>query len=772
MGSLEKCRPPVGCFSESNDGNVFFARGDQNVKRWDGLIDDWVDAGVPAPSSGVTLSKVESDHAIIGTYYGYLRFLDSRGKVSNLSLISNALSMGGARSGVVEDYIYTGRAIPVRMVSVGHGLSTGARIRIAGGSTYIDGDYRVEVYDYASVYLYHRLEPYDSSTLRTRMFYGFYGGATWKEIGNSIKYENVEIPTDPRVVRRQILRNKDGNVNTFYVDVDDTDLTDTEFVTTKEDYSLGEEVPLRANDGTDLNVSRHSEPPSFKRVLVDHYSRTFAAVNLVYRIGSASVTNESVDVTGNGTCWTSAMVGRNFTTNSASTSKTHVIATVDSATQSLTLASEYDGDTGTTERYSISPANDDQLSLHFSEATLPESWDRNKVLRLTDDPLAGEITGLMSLGTRLHILFAYRTFSLNYNSDPSIDGQISFTSARGCVNHKCWVRDGSTAFLLDERGIYAFNGSETTDISAQIQAVFTGDSDYSIDWTVAEHFHASHEPSDGTIRWFVSLTGYQYPHHAFTFNYQTKRWWIEEYPEPMTASALGAINQKQRALWCGTSARAFSPGLAPVDGLQSSLPTRRGRVGNATSVRMTDNDTVFDPAIVGAPIHIAEGRGVGQTRIIVSVSDSTIEIDRTFSIIPDTTSIYQIGGFRWKYRTPMMMLASPPGTKALRSAQTRFEPTAKPSTILLRKYNDFGTTADVFAYTRTSEEGDGASVTDGKSEVVLDSTLETGSVFQAFDGAATPRARTSRAMRLHYEGVPNGELHKIYMINVEGVHEQ
>lgn len=181
---------------------------------------------------------------------------------------------------------------------------------------------------------------------------------------------------------------------------------------------------------------------------------------------------------------------------------------------------------------------------------------------------------------------------------------------------------------------------------------------------------------------------------------------------------------------------------------------------------------MFDADIVGAPIHIAEGRGVGQTRVIVSVSDSTIEIDRTFAVVPDTTSIYQIGGFRWQYRTPLMLLASPPGTKAMRSVQTRFEPTAEPSTILIRKYNDFGNTPDVFAYTKTSEEGDGAAVTDGESEIILDSTLETGSVFQAFDGSSTPRSRTSRAMRLYYEGVPNGELQKIYAINVEGVHEQ
>lgn len=775
MSSSSKSRILPGSFSESNDGNVFFARGDQPVKRWDGLLNDYVDAGVPAPTTGLTLTEdTSSGNEITGTYYAFLRFLDSRGKVSNLSVISDPIVLGGKRSGIVESWKFTN--INLLEISA-YGAKTPLLILTSRNHGLQDDDL-VRTYNHVHAGLWYvRVFNSDQFCLRKTIPYGpffalawaFPGGMTWRQVGGSINYSNVEVPTDSRVVKRQILRNKDGNVNTFYVDVEDTELTETSFTSEKTDSQLGEAVPLRSLDGTDLNVERHGEPPNFKRVIVDHYNRTFAAVNLVYSTGNVYTTNASDKVDGYGTQWTSSMVGRIFSSNDASSTKSYVILGIDEASQQLTLDAEYEGNTEASLGYSISPENSELITLHFSEVGLPESWDRSRALSLTDDPLSGEITGLMPMGPRLHILFENRTYTLNYGADPSLDGRISFAVARGCINQRCWIRDGSAAYILDQRGAYIFDGGKIQEISNQIQSVFTGESDRSIDWSSSDQFHASHDPEHQTIRWFVSFRGSFYPQNALTLNYTTGRWWIEEYSEPISASTVGKISDKLRSVWSGSANRVMVPNSASIDGMTKGALSQRGSATSATATRLTDNSVLFNSSVIGAPLQISEGKGSGQSRIIVDAGEHYLEVNRPFVITPDSSSYYQVGGFMWTYKTPLMPLASPPDKKNYRSFEIRFQPNSSTSTLLLNKYTDFSTAADVFEYTRTAEEGDGASTESGSADVSIDMTQPTGSVQQSFDGTNTPRTKRSRATRFQLQGVPNGEVHKIYSITVEGV---
>lgn len=808
MASSSNCQPPIGSFSESNDGNVFFARGDQSVKRWDGLISDFVNAGVPAPSAGLSMSEesVYTDDLqtggvkqifanIAGTYFAYLRFLDSRGRVSNLSPVAGRLSMSGIQAGYVDgiSYIYgsrarsyglilTGRGEPnwryIVITSSSHSLETGEHVHFSGfaspgGGAFLGNTkYRVYVLNANQFVVFNTLHPFDDVN-SSPVSQGFHqvgaGVGLWAQPGNGIKYSDVEIPTDSRVVRRQILRNKDGNVNTFYVDIDDTELTETEFTTLKSDPELGEEVPLRAVDGTDLNIARHSEPPSFKRVIVDHFSRTFAAVNLNYKVGSANVEKDSTDVIGNGTCWTAEMEGRLFFAGGA---KSYTVSSVDAGNQQLVLSEEYEGSTDRTSVYSISPEEDEKLSIHFSETLLPESWNRYKVIRLTSDPSSGAMTGLMPMGPRLFILFENRISSLNYMSDPSLDGQVSFATSRGCLNQRCYIKDGNSAYLMDQSGVYAFDGSQTVSISDQIQSVFDGTDKYSVDWSRSEYFHATHQPREKVIRWFVCLGGSGYPKHALAFNYLVNRWWIEEYVEPISSSVVGSVSNKRTAILCGSAGRVFIPTHSPVDGMATGASPVRGSVSSSTSVTITDSSKTFTDGMVGAPVCISEGTGSGQQRVVVSVGEHHLEVNRPFSILPDSTSVYQVGGFKWEYSTPMMRLASQPNEKAIRSFAMKFEPNSEESTLIVRKYVDFQEAPDSMHYSRSFDEGDGVKTESSSPDILFDMTRSTGVLQQNFDGTDTPRSERNRSLTVRLEGVPNAEAHRIYSLTIEGVSER
>jgi hypothetical protein len=787
MGSESKCRPPIGSFAGSNTGDVFFSRGDQPVKRWDGFLTDYVNAGVPKPDTALELTEVDVldsrgdvvSSELSGTFYAYLRFLDSRGNVSSLSPLSNRLTLLGTNYGNIVDatkepgplnnrYRLSGQIL---VTSYNHGLITGETIEISNTGVppqsgkpwrpshlFQDGPFDVEFVDNNSFVILHPGLSYGPW-----WWYGaqktYQGGAIWSKTGPGMQYSGVVIPTDDRVVKRQILRNKHGTVSTFYVDIEHTrdeweqhvrdglygnvrtrDEYGTIYTTTKLDTELGEEVPLRTLDGTDLNIARHGEPPSFKKVIISHYNRMFAGVNLNYNVGSAKVVTGLTEVVGNSTCWTSSMVGRFFAPRAGNPLQEYEITEVDETTQIITLSERWEEITNLSQLYSISPGTAESLSIHYSETLLPA--------------------------------FEHRLFNLNYMTDPAVDGHVSFSAARGCVNHRTIIQNGTEAYMMDQRGIYAFDGSGAQDLSTPIQAVFSGDYDYAIDWSMSEHFHASHNDKDKTLRWFVSMGGFEYPRHALAYNYRVSRWWIEEYPEPISASSFGRVDSKSQNVWSGSSARSFVSTLFLSDGLPTHVEPFRGKVASATSVRINDASSTLETLWVGAPVHISEGKGEGQTRIIVKVGSGYLEVDRPFSILPDNTSKYQVGGFRWQYSTPMMLLASPPGGKAIRSFETRFEPTVNNSTLAVKKFTDFSNSPDLFEYTRPSEDGDGASTESGSGNTLIDTTFETGSVQQAFDSTEVPRSKRGRSVRFAVEGVPNGEVQKIYSLLIEGVQNQ
>ena len=770
---------PIPSFSESADGMLYMARGDQPMKRWDGLLSDFVDAGVPAPTTKPVLSAGLEAGGIVGEYYGYVRFLDSRGLVSNLSPLSDKFT-SFLTSGDITD------AKGPFIESVGHGLEDGDTVKITGvaGQTGANGTWRVgtitEQYlgDFppADWFRITTVKDHPSGTFGTvvdaRHTGKYTSGGTWTTGGGSIVYTDIEVPTDSRVTKRQILRNKDGNVNTFYIDVEDETLVGTTFTTTKKDDDLGEAVPLRAEDGTDLNIARHGEPPDFKSVVVHHYSRMFAAVDLDYSEGAVAVTKDSTTVTGIGTTWTTTMEGRNFYPLGANNTKAYTISTVDDGAQTLTLSEDYGGDTEPYIKYSIRTEIAERSTIHYSEPDLSESWDRNKKMFLTEDPLAGRMTGLMSLNASLYILYQYRMYRLSYVATPAADGKIFLNAWRGCVNHRCWVSAEGYSYLMDEKGVYRYDGNNIEDLSDMIQPMFTGQHKWSINWLDTRYFHASHSPQHHTIRWFVCLQGFRYPHHALCYHYRHGRWWIEEYNSPVSSSYTGELDGKRQPFWGSTDRNILAAGAAPLDGVDASIGNLNGTFDSSTRVKVSDNTSIFPSNVIGCPVVITSGRGKGQVRKITGVYRSyELIVDRPWVIKPDNTSKYQIGGFLWKYKTGHMRWIMAPGIKSVRGVELVFEPLTEDSQLTLRKYQDFSSSAEINDFDRTSEEGDGAATTSGTSDVDIDLTEATGFVDQSFDSYQAIRSKSNKFVRIELEGCPNTETHKLYEITIHGVSE-
>jgi hypothetical protein len=213
--------------------------------------------------------------------------------------------------------------------------------------------------------------------------------------GNStVTYTDVPVPTDEKIVRRQILRNTAGQTSTFFVDVDTDDLGATTFTSTltDDDLEVQEQVNL-FEPGTGRSIADiFGLPPDNKPFIAHNNDRMFAAGHVVYRDGHCEVVNGSTTVTGIGTAWRTTFINRRFVVTGARAA--YKIVDVDEDAQTLTLETEWIEATSYFASYSIAPFPAERRLVYYTEAGYPDAWPASNAIAIQEDN--DEITGLMS----------------------------------------------------------------------------------------------------------------------------------------------------------------------------------------------------------------------------------------------------------------------------------------------------------------------------------------------------------------------------------------
>lgn len=744
-------------FAETTTGLLLTANGYDTPLFWDGLTAQMEPVGLDAPTSTPALTG-SGTGAIVGDYYAYVRFVDRFGYFSNLSPISTVYSASGATGTITG----ATNASPIVVTSAAHGLLTGATVKIegVGGNTSANNTFTITVVDADTFSLddSHGTADYD-------------GGGTWTSGVGTISYSSIQVPTSSRVVRRQILRNTDGQTDTFYVDVDSTDLNATTFTSTKTDTTLAaqESQALLNSDGLTL-ANRHTPPVNHKPVLASLLDRMFLAGSVDETRGSVKVEFGSTTVTGVGTGWSGGLAGRYFYVTGHTQS--YEIDSVDTSAQTLTLTSAYQGVTDKFAVYAIRPAPAERKLVYYSEAGLPFSWPATNALQVQDD--GDDITGLMAKGPFLYILERRHIYKLTFQDDPAKDGAIFRSASRGCLNNNCWVQVDEDAYLLDEHGIYRFTGrSDVQNLSRSIQNMFRPGSSnkYRINWQAARHFFALLYRPQEVIRWFVAFSGCYLPRHALCYNYRLDRWWVEEYPIGLGSGTpgfvgglpyafVGAEHRKVLALWEGTQ------DLCNVAG-----GTTRGTATAASTLTLTDSTAAFSTSIANAPVTIIEGKGKGQTRRVVSSTATVLTVDQPWLVSLDATSKYQIGGVVWKFQTSRLRWA-PNEDDIQRRVEVMFSPTGSPCTMDLKINSDFNTVADTQRITMPSSQGGSVKTTSGDTFAIVDLTRGDGIVDHVLPGHREYFAAGKRLVQLELSGATNADPVTISQITIEGAGNQ
>ncbi len=743
-------------FAETPDGLLLVASGHDPVLRWDGLAPVMETAGVVAPTQAPTLSASGAG-AIVGTYFAFVRFVDRLDNFSNLSPISASLIATGSRGTVTN----ATNAMPI-VVTTGaaHGLSSGATVSISGvgGNASANGLFTITVLSPTTFAL-------DGSTGTA----AYTSGGTWSSGVASLTYGNVAVPQEAKVVRRQILRNTDGEATTFYVDIDTTDLTSTSFTTTTSDsiLSAGIAVPLLDSSGGEL-ANIYGIPPNWKSVLAHHKDRMFAAVDREYHTGMVQTTFGSTLVKGIGTGFTSSMATRFLWVTGASQS--YEIQSVDTLAQTLTLLTPYQDPSDLFAAFSIRPAPAEARLVYFSESGLPEAWPATNSFSIQEDN--DYLTGLMPKGSFIYILENQHIYRFTYQTDPATDGGIFLAANRGCVNHRCWLLVDDIAYCLDEEGIHAFSGGEESDpVSDLVGDLFSTTSPsetFRINWAAREQFHAMHFQPDATMRWFVCLDGHWIPRHAICFNYRRKRWWIEEFSVPIGASAVGQLRRSVPQMLLGIAGNILAYGAGNLDGPDPTAGTTQGNVSSAGFCSLTDNSASFAATnIIGGPVAITAGLGKGQVRIVSGVSGQTLTVNQPWLTKPDPTSKYQLGGVRWRFRSGWWRWL-PTEMNMTRRVEVVFQPLPNPATFDTRLNLDFTPAPYKWGVDQSSAQHNGVASQKGSADLVCDLTWKYGLIQQRFDSAKEIFLDGKRWVQVELEGFSGQDQIRIYEVTLDG----
>ena len=742
-------------YAQTADGKLMIADGMNPVKIWDGLSTAPIDAGLAAPTSAITLAAGSGVGEILGTYAAYLRFIDDDGNPSSLSPISTIVQVEDA-IGDINDATDTS---PIEITtSASHGLTSGDVVRIESveGNTASNGTWEVTV------------TGADTFTLDGSIGNGAWtAGGYWTPGSATIEYSDVPTTTNPKVARKQILRNTDGQFSVFYVDVDTDDLAGTDFTSSLTDDELADQtaVPLLSEDGAIL-ANANDPPPDYKCVLCNHSSRMFAAVDRIYDAGSVAVTSASATVSGFGTAWTPSLVGRYLYVDGAV--KSYLIESVNVSAQTLTLSEAYASTTNLFAIYAIAPAPANRRIINYTRAGYEQSWSPTYGIELQDD--GDDITGLMAKGSFLYILEYRHIYRFTFQSDPAVDGFIYQSCQRGVVNNRCWVQVEDNTYMLDKDGIHAFGGGQESEpISPPIQKIFQtpDDSDRIVNWNARDLFHAAHFPTEEVIRWFVSMGDNAFPRHAIVLHYRTKRWWTEEYPRAITASCLGLIGLARTTFLGSEGYKVLVGSSGFLDGIDKNKGTMHGNVTSADICSVTDGAAVFTQEYIGLQIAITGGKGVGQRRTIHFVLGTRLSVTDPWTVIPDSTSTYQVAGISYQFRgTRYRWSDSQEESDPSRKFAVLYKPSPTPSPMYLRVYHDQNTTP-VRWKSATNEQG--VSVKSGDNQIRFDLTNVRGYLKQSLPDHLDDDIQGVRSVSFEMVGVGGDTGAKFFSFVIDGV---
>lgn len=224
--------------------------------------------------------------------------------------------------------------------------------------------------------------------------------------------------------------------------------------------------------------------------------------------------------------------------------------------------------------YGVDTSGKARNSILFSEVDEPESVpEENEIVLQQNSRDADSVSALIPYGPTLLIMQTRHAYSLSFSSQPLIDAQVTPIAYRGCLNQRSWEIYDGVCYALDQSGIYAITpGGQVEPISDAIDDLFKT----KIDSSAFKWSFLSVDPATKTLRAFVAFTADNagaFPSAAICYSLETKTWWLERYPQRLTAGTnVRLSNGDFRCVYGGTGG-GYLLDSGPGDAARGSVET-------------------------------------------------------------------------------------------------------------------------------------------------------------------------------------------------------
>jgi hypothetical protein len=197
--------------------------------------------------------------------------------------------------------------------------------------------------------------------------------------------------------------------------------------------------------------------------------------------------------------------------------------------------------------YAVDVTGDRPNSLLFSEVDELESVpEENELVLQENTGSPDKIVALIPFASQLLIAQSAHLYSLSYVAQPVLDASMRLVSYRGVLNNRCWGVLGGVAYLVDDSGMYAFDGSSQQPVSVAVDNFWQ---DKIIDFSKADKFHVRADAGRRVVRFFYCQAADTEPVRALCYGIATQAWWEETYATAVTASCAAALNGKNEPVY-------------------------------------------------------------------------------------------------------------------------------------------------------------------------------------------------------------------------------
>jgi len=186
--------------------------------------------------------------------------------------------------------------------------------------------------------------------------------------------------------------------------------------------------------------------------------------------------------------------------------------------------------------YGVSTSGESPNTVFYSEYDEFESCpDINELpiqsnLRTTD-----YLTSLVPFGSIMVAMQTGHSYSISFNTDPSVDASITLMSHRGCLGQACWDIFDDQIYAADERGIYRVStNGDVESLSEPIRDYFNEGKLY---FGNPSMLYLRIDPKTSILRFFaLSGAAVAWPNVILCYHIENKTWWTESYPNSLTCS--------------------------------------------------------------------------------------------------------------------------------------------------------------------------------------------------------------------------------------------